>query len=198
MSAPYELLAGPWTVWTGAANATEPVDFEADPPVAYTKLGTLGSDEYDEDGVEIELAETLEFFRGLGKTGRRKAWRTEEDPKISLKVHDMTPTLMAKALNGNAITSTAAGADTSGAKRVSMHKGHNVQTYTLLLRSDEGSPFGDDYTAQFWFPLVVVESASGLVGKKGKPMGVEFEFAVLYDSTNGFGGYRAQDAVSSS
>lgn len=198
MSTPYELMAGPWTAYLGAANATQPLDLDTTVPVAYTKLGNSGSDDYSEDGITISEEQALEYFRGLGKTGKRKAWRTEEDVTVSLTVHDSRPEIVSYAKNGNAVTTVSAGASQSGTKTVAMYKGHEVTTHSLLLRSDAGSQYGDSYKSQFWLPVVVVASVGDFVMKKGEPIGVEFEFELLYDATNGFGKFIAQTAVKSS
>lgn len=194
MPAPLEIMAGPFTAWLGAAGATKPVDMDIAPPVAYTKVGTRGSDGYDEDGVTLAHEEAIEFFRGLGSTGRLKAWRTEEDPMVSFKVYDLTAEALAIA-QGNSVTTTAAATSVSGAKSVALQKGLDVDTYSLLLRSDAGSPYGDAFKTQLWLPLVVIESVDEIVFKKGEPGGLAFSFAVLEDATDGFGEYRAQTAV---
>lgn len=198
MSAPYELMAGPFTAWLATARTALPVDLDAAPPVAWTKVGTGGSKDYSEDGVVISNEQALEYFRGLGGTGRRKAWRTEEDPMVSFTVHDSRPEVVRYALNSNALTSTAAGASTSGAKSVDLYRGPSVTQHALLLRSDDGSPYGDEFIAQFWMPLVVIENAMELTYEKGVPAGVAFEFAVLQDDTDDFGEFRAQNAVKTS
>lgn len=198
MSAPYELLAGGWTAWLADSGTALPQDLDAAPPVAYEKLGNSGSDDYNEDGVVLSNEQALEYFRGLGKTGRRKAWRTEEDPMVSLTVHDSRIETIRKAHNNNAITTTAAGASISGRKAISLYKGHAVREYALLLRSDEGSPYGDDYIMQIWVPRVVVDAIGDFEAVKGTPLGVGFEFALLYDSTYGFGEIAGQTAVKSS
>lgn len=200
MSAPYEIFAGPFTAWLGTANSvvSEPADLDAAPGGSWTKLGANGSDNYNEDGVVFSPEDTLEYFRGLGKTAKLKAFRTEEDPMVSFQVHDVRPEVMSHALNGNAITTVAAGASTSGRKKVALYKGHAVTTYSLLLRSDAGSPYGDSYITQLWMPVVCVDSVDEITFKKGDAAGLAFDFALLYDSSNGLGAFSAQNAVKTS
>lgn len=199
MSAPYEIQSIGMTAWLGAANAAEPLDLDAAPSGGtWTKLGTLGSDEYDEDGVTFTPEQNIEVFRGLGKTGPLKAWRTEEDLTVELTVYDTTVENVAKALNNVAVTSTAAGASISGAKSVPLVQGQDVALFAILLRTDSGSPYGDSYKSQFWIPVVYQGDNLELVYKKGEPVGVKFTFKALQDSSNGFGKYRAQNAVKTS
>ncbi len=197
MPAPLEIFAAPFTVWRAAAGTSKPVDLDAAPSGSWSKIGTRGSDGYDEDGVTISHEEAMSFFRGLGKTGRLKAWRNEEDPAVEFKVYDTTAEAMAIA-TGNTVTTTSAGASTSGAKSVNLHKGYDVEQHALLIRSDAGSPYGDDYKTQLWIPLAVIESVDSIVFKKGEPAGLAFKFAVLQDESNAFGEFRAQNAVKTS
>ena len=198
MAAPYELMAGPWTAWLADAATAEPADLDTAPPVDYVKLGASGSLNYSEDGITISEEQALEYFRGLGSTARRKAWRTEEDVMVGLTVHDFTAETIAIAKNGNAITSVAAGASTSGAKRVALYKGSQVTSYALLVRSDAGSPYGDEFKAQLWIPNVVVDSVGETSIEKGVPLGFAFSFAALFDDNDELGAFRLQNAVKSS
>lgn len=197
MPAPLEIFAGPFTAWLAVANTAEPLDLDTAPVVAWSKLGANGSLNYDEDGVTISNDEAIEYFRGLGGTGRRKAWRTEEDLMVSLKVYDLTAEAMAIA-TGNTMTTVAAGASISGAKTVGLNKGPVVKTNALLLRSDSGSPYGDTFKTQLWIPVVSINSVGDIVFSKGEPAGLELEFAAMYDPTDGFGKFRAQTAVKTS
>ena len=197
MPAPLEIFASPFTVWRASAGTAKPLDLDAAPSGSWSKIGTRGSDGYDEDGVTLSHDEALSYFRGLGKTGRLKAWRQEEDPAVDFKVYDLTAEAMAIA-TGNTVTSTSAGASVSGAKSVNLAKGLTVATHALLIRSDAGSPYGDDYKTQLWIPLAVIDSVDTIEFKKGEPAGLAFSFAILQDDTNAFGEFRAQNAVKTS
>lgn len=196
MPAPLEIFAAPFTAYLGATANTvvaEPTDLNAAVPGTWTKIGTRGSDGYDEDGVTFSHEETIEYFRGLGKTGRLKAWRTEEEPSVSFKVYDLTPDALAIA-QGQTKSTVAASGGVTAAQKVTLLKGYDVQQRSLLLRSDAGSPLGDSFKTQLWFPTVVLESVDEIVFKKGEPAGLEFTFAILQDNTSGFGQFNAQSA----
>ncbi len=190
-------------MWLGDANAAEPVDLDAAPSSAlYTPLGNSGgnqSDSYDEDGIMLNIEQAIEAFRGLGKTAIRKVWRTEEDVNVTAKVHDARAECIRKYINNNAITTTAAAASTSGAKSVAIYRGHAVATHSLLIRSDDGSPYGDEFIAQIWMPNVFNAAADAInLAVKGDPIGVPFEWTGIYDATNGLGSIRLQTAVKTS
>lgn len=197
MPAPLEIFAAPFTAWLASittAVATEPTDLGTAPAAPYVKLGARGSDGYDEDGVAWGMDETLEFFRGLGRTGRLKSWRTEEDPSFGLTLYDVTPDALAIA-TGNTKTTVAAAIGVSGGQKVALKKGHTVDQHTLLLRSDAGSPLGDEFKMQLWIPRVVIEGVDEVTFKKGEPAGLAFTFAALEDETHGFGNVNAQSAA---
>jgi hypothetical protein len=193
MSAPYEILAAPMDIYVAAANTAEPA-VDAAPGGSWTLLGTTGDGNYDEDGVQITHAQELEFFRPLGSTGRRKSWRTEEDPKVEATVYDITAEHYRRALNDAAITTVAAGSGIPGSKRLALKQGYDVTTLALLLRADS-SPYGDGWKMQYWIPLAVNASSPEPVYKKGEPAGLKFEWEVLDDVTNGFGVVRFQTAT---
>lgn len=199
MSVPLEVFAGPFTAWLAPITTTaetEPTDLGSAPDAAYLKLGARGSDNYDEDGVVFSHEEVLEYFRGLGTTGRQKAWRTEEDPSVQVTVYDLTPDAWAIA-TGNAKTTVAAAAGVSGGQKVDLLKGHSVDHHTLLLRSDFGSPLGDAFVTQLWIPRVVIDTVDEVTFKKGEPGGLAFTFEILEDATSGFGNFHAQSAAAS-
>ena len=79
MSAPFEILNGPLTFYKAPVGEAFPlVDLEP-PGGNWDLVGTSGADNYDEDGVVLNMAQEIEKIRMLGRTGVIKANRTEED-----------------------------------------------------------------------------------------------------------------------
>lgn len=193
MSAPYEIVAAPMTIYLAAANTAEP-DVDDTPGASWTKLGATGDGDYDEDGVQFHHNQELSFFRPLGSTGRRKVWRVEEDPMLELTVYDLTAEMYKLALNQQTITTVAAGSGTPGSKRFSLKQGYDVTQFALLARADY-SPYGDGWKLQYWLPLCVNGGAPEPVYKKGEPAGLKLEVEVMDDATNGFGVVRFQTAT---
>lgn len=193
MSSPYEILAAPMTIYLAAANTAEP-DVDEAPGGSWTKIGTTGDGNYDEDGVQYHANQELSFFRPLGSTGRRKSWRTEEDPMLEFTVYDLTAEQYRKALNDASITTVAAGSGTPGSKRLSLKQGYDVTQFAVLARASY-SPYGDGWNMQYWLPVCVQGGSPEPVFKKGEPAGLKFEMEVLDDPTNGFGVVRFQTAT---
>jgi hypothetical protein len=195
-SAPFEIIAAPFTLYV-AAVATAFPDVDEAPGASWTKVGTSGADNYSEDGVTVQMAQTLETFRALGSTGARKAFRTEEELRISMTLMDLTLEQVKYALNENAITTTAAGSGTPGTKKIGLSRGTEVTRCALLVRGV--SPYGD-MAAQFEVPIAVVDGEPELVLVKGEPVGVALEFMALEDVSASsveerFGRFVAQTAA---
>jgi hypothetical protein len=193
-SAPFEIIAGPFTVYAAPVSTAFP-DVDTTPAVDWIKLGTSGADNYSEDGVTVAMAQTVEVFRALGSTGPRKAFRTEEDLRVSFVLHDSTLEQVKHALNGNTVATTAAGAGTPGTKDIGLTRGTEVTRYALLVRGI--SPYGD-WPAQFEVPIAVVVSEPEIVATKGEAQGIAIEFQALEDlsasATERFGRLVCQNA----
>ena len=124
---PYEIVAGPFTLWLAPVATAFPL-IDAAPAGAWTKVGTGGDRNYSEDGVTVAHSQTIEVARPVGATGPVKAWRTEEDLMVRLTLWDITLEQYRTALNGVAVTTTAAGAGTAGFKRIGLSQGQDVTT----------------------------------------------------------------------
>jgi hypothetical protein len=83
------------------------------------------------------------------------------------------------ALNGNSITTVAAGAS-AGYKSIKLYRGLSVAQYALLLRGP--SPYLGDANAQFEIFKVVFDGApKPAATRDGKPMMLEYSFQALAD-----------------
>jgi hypothetical protein len=195
-SAPFEIIAAPFTLWAAPVSTVFPLVSVA-PAVDWVKIGTSGADNYSEDGVTVTPSQTVEVFRALGSTGPRKAFRTEEDLRISLTLHDLTLEQVKLALNGNAVATIVAAPGVPGTKDIGLSRGQAVTRYALLVRGV--SPYGD-FAAQFEVPIVVEVGEPELVFVKGEPAGVALEFQAIEDvsasdPTERFGRLIAQNAA---
>ena len=106
-NAPFEIIAAPFTIYRAPVGEafTDLADAVAG---NWVIVGLSGDQDYNEDGVIVSLQQTIEKWRGLGGTGPRKAFRTEEDLMIRATVHDQTLENLNLILNDNAVTTTAA------------------------------------------------------------------------------------------
>lgn len=175
---PYEILAGPYTLWLAPVGTIFPI-LTAAPAVAWVKVGTNGDANYDEDGVTVSHVTKQENARPAGRTGPVKAWTTEEDLMVALKLWDVSLEQYATALNKAAITTVAAGVGVPGTKKIGLSQGAEITLYALLVRGL--SPYGDNFVAQYEVPRCYQSGNAKPVYKKGKPATLDLEFTALED-----------------
>lgn len=177
---PYEIIAAPFTVWFAPVGEAFPA-IDAAPAGNWAMIGTSGDENYTEDGVTVAHSQTIETVRVAGTTGPRKAFRTAEDLMIRLTLFDMTLEHYARAMNGNAVTTTAAGSGTAGFKKIGLRQGLEVTRLALLARGD-ASAYGDGWKAQYEVPICFQSGSPEPVFRKGQPAGLALEFTALEDS----------------
>lgn len=195
-SAPFEILAAPFTVYEGPVNEPQP-DLNISPAGNWTTIGLNGDKNLTEDGVTISFEETIERFRPVGLTAPNKAFRTEEDVIITFYVADVTAETLGAALNAQTIASVTAASGVAGNKNHPLYRGLDVDELALLIQGDH-SPYGDatvTWRSQYWIPRCFMDGNPAPVYKKGEPAMLELTFVALHDPTNGLGQYEAQDAT---
>ncbi len=179
MPAPLELLAGPITLWLAPVGTAFPLVTGA-PPGPWVRIGTSGDASYDEDGVVVSHVQKIDTARAAGTTGPIKAFRTEEDLMISLKLMDISLEQYSVAMNAALVTTVAAAVNVPGTKRMPLMRGGNVVIYALLARGFI-SAYGDGFVGQYEVPRVFQSDNPKPVFKKGKPMTLDLEFTALED-----------------
>ncbi len=177
---PFEIIGAPLTLWLAPEGTAFPL-LGAVPAVAWVKVGTSGVSSYSEEGVKVKHTQKIETARPAGSTAPVKAWRTEEDLMIALTLWDLTLEQYATALNKASVATTAAGPGTPGRKTVGLTQGIEVTSYALLARGT--SPYGDSWEAQYEVPRCYQAASPEIAYAKGKPAGLELEFAALADLT---------------
>jgi len=151
----------------------------AAPPAAWVRVGTSGNVNYDEDGVTVSHVGKREMTRSAGLTGPIKAFITEEDLIIAVKLLDVSLEQYATALNKLLPTTTAATTGVPGTKRLGLSQGASIREYALLARG--ASPDGPNFVAQYQVPRCFQSGDAKPVYKKGKPATLDLEFTALED-----------------
>lgn len=172
------VIAGAYTLWLAPVGTAFPL-VSAAPAVAWVRVGTSGDVNYDEDGVTVSHVQKQEMVRSAGRTGPIKAFITEEDLMISVKLMDVSLEQYATALNKLTPTTTAAATAVPGTKRLGLSQGPDPIQYALLCRG--ASPYGANFAAQYEVPRCVQSGNAKPVFKKGKPATLELEFNALED-----------------
>lgn len=181
MSAPYEVICNPLTVYLAPVGTAFPAT-NAAPSGSWFKLGTSGTKNYDEKGVTVTHSQTVATWTPAGGTGARKAYRTAESLAIDFELVDLTAEQYAEILNGATVT-TAAGPPAT--KSFNLQQGLSVALFALLARGV--SPINDSLPAQYQVPIVYQAANPAPVYSKGAPAGLACQFVSLEDATAGFG-----------
>lgn len=180
---PFEVLAGlSIQFYTHDPDEAEPsLDDDATDlaTAGWNKVGLSGDLSYDNGaGVSLDFAQDINFWKSLGDTGSRKAFRTSEDFKMKVKVVDLRLETLSVALNGNAVTTVAASAGHMGTKKIGLSRGLSVKVYGLLVRL-MASPYGEDWYGQIYVPRAVMAGSPTVQFMKGDPAGLELEWAAM-------------------
>ena len=195
MSAPYEVVAAPFTLYLAPVGTAFPA-IQTTPSASWYKVGTSGTKSYDESGVTVTHDDTKTTFTPAGGRIPRKVWRTEEQIKIECELVDLSPEQYAKMLNDLTVTTVAAGAGVAGQKYFQLEQGATVALFALLVRGP--STVDDSLNAQYEVPIVYQGEKPAPVHTKGKPASLKLGFYALEDDTLGSGKLRIQTAAPTS
>ncbi len=170
MTAPFEIIAFPFTVYFAPTGTTFPVIDDA-AVTGFTKIGTSGDRNYSEDGVTVAHEQTIEQFRALGGTGPRKVSRTEENLIVRFTLWDLLLEQYKLALNSNTVTTTAAASGVAGFRELDTYRNIDVALMALLVRGDV-SPEGAGWNTQYEVPQCYQSASPETVFVKGAPAGL--------------------------
>ena len=188
------IVNGPLSLYFAAVGTAFPL-IDDDPPTDFTLIGTSGAKNYMEDGVAVAMSQSIEVFRGLGSTAPLKAFRTEEDLVVTVKMADLTLAEVRRALNENAVTNTSASSGIPGKDEINLNRGVDVNTIALLVRGIGKSAQFETGNVQFEFDKVYEAASPELIFLKGEPVGVSLEFHALEDDAGNVGRWSNQTAI---
>lgn len=189
MSAPFEVVSGPLTVWVAPVATAFPL-VNANPSGTWFKLGTNGPDNFDENGVVATHNQTLNPWRSAASTLARKVFRSAEEILFDFTLVDLTVEQYAKIMNDATVNVTAGPPAT---KDFNLMLGPSVTTFAFLARGTS-SAYGDTLPAQYQVPIVYQAASPKPSYKKDVPAGLDIQFAALKDQALGAGKYVAQTA----
>ena len=180
---PYEILVAPYEVYLTTGSDAYPGDVLTTPTGGWTLLGTNGNRNYAEGGVTIEQSQTLVEIHTEGHMGPVKAVRTQESQKVRVTLLDMSLAQYTHALGGAAVTAVSA-----TLQSLNLSRAEYVREVKLLIRGDSAA--ADNRKAQYEIPRAVQSGNPTPVFQKGAPVGIEFEFTCLDDTTSATTGQR--------
>ncbi len=176
---PYEVIAAPFTLWVAPVGTQFPAVDEEPNSSDWTLVGSAGPLNYDEAGITLQQPQSIAFWRSLGDSGSRKAFRSSEDLKIGLMIVDLTLEQYALALNGNAVTATPASTGVPGTKKIGLSRGFTVDTRALLLRGP--SPEMANGAMQYECPRAAQTGSPAPVLVRDKPAALAVEWTAMID-----------------
>ena len=197
---PFELIMSPADLYIALEGETPPA-VNAVPGGNWVLLGLAGKRDQDSAGVKISHSSTFKKVSTAGATGAVKAFRTAEDTFVEVAMYDMTAETYAKAMNLAGIREVVAASGVAGYKSFGGKQGFDVQTWSLLVRLDGVSPYGDGLNSQWYFPKVMEEGQLVMTfDSAGTPVALNFKYTVLEDpnassEAERFFVYTAQTAV---
>lgn len=170
--APFEVIGAALTLYVAPVTTVFPA-LGVTPDVAWVKVGSSGPLNYSDEGVSLDQGQAINFWRSLGDSGSRKAFRTTEDLKIMLTLVDLTLEQYSFAINGNTVT------DMGAYKKIGLSRGLVIDTRALLIRGP--SPYMQDGDAQYEIPIAVQSGSPKPVFKRSDPVGLQLEWTALVD-----------------
>jgi hypothetical protein len=166
------------TLWLAPVGTAFP-DIDAAPASPWVLVGTSGDRSETEEGVTVTHSQTLNKVRAGGSVGAVKVFRPEEDLMFRVTLMDVSLEQYKVAVNGNSLTTVAAGAGTPGTKSMGLSRGKDVTLYALIARGV--SPYDPTFEAQYQVPRCYVSGSPAIVYRKGQPAGIELTFEALED-----------------
>lgn len=157
--APFNIVMQVGEIWVAPVGTTQPLVNLATPAGPWTLLGTAGKLDYDTDAVHVIMEHTVEEWMGAGSTMARKAQRTAEAIRATVKLADMSFEALRYALNSNPITTVAAASGIPGSKALPFYQGSVVQTIAACIRGF--SPYSGDTNS---FSQVEIPNAYNAAG----------------------------------
>src|SRR3546814_4949756 len=96
---PYEILAGPLTIWLSPVGTAFPL-IDAEPGAEWKLMGTRGTRNMSNDGVTVQLNQTVNDVIPAGAVGPVKAFRPEARMMFGATLWDCSLGQFTHALGG--------------------------------------------------------------------------------------------------
>ena len=174
-----KIINGPLSLYWAPVGETFPA-IGASPAGNWALIGSSGAHHYHEDGVVVKPEKSISYFRSLASGYPIKAFITEADVIVTVRMVDFTLAQLRLALNQNAITSD------SGFDYGELDVGLDVNEIALLVRGTGKSPMSSGNNMQFNLNRVVEENSQEWSFVKGDPVVSELVFRVIYDVGQSF------------
>lgn len=180
-SAPYEVIAGPFTAYLAPVGTTFPTLDEDPATVAgWTKIGHSGDINYDRgEGVIVRHPKNINKYRGAGDPRPVKNFIVDSDLEIEFQIADMTVETYRLAVSNGTVTNVPAAGLVPAHRKLDLSVGNSIPSFALVLRSDE-SPYQADGVSQYQVAKVQeIGSSEVQRGSAGNPSKIRLLFSAL-------------------
>ncbi len=189
---PLEIIAGAhFNLYRAVVGTSMPL-VNAAPSGSWTLVGANGGINYDQGNVSVKKSRAVKEWFGLRSGMPIKAFGGHEGVEVKVTMMDMTLEQLSAALNGNAVTTVAAGSGTAGYKSIELESGLLVTQYALLVRIVSAH---FDGLGQYELPIVYQAGEPEAVFKQDEPVGVALTFRALRHASLGAGKLVMQTAA---
>lgn len=194
MPAPYEVMVGPAEVYVAPVGEPFP-DVDEVPAGNWDLVGSLGSENYGEDGVLLRFPRTMNDIRVLGSTTPRKHVITETGFEVEFDVIDATveQLVLGYGVDPDDIVDTAAGVGTAGDRAFALPTSPIPFQRALLVRVNQ-SPYMEGGNTQFEIPAANQGGNAEGGFTKGDPFTIKHIWKAV-KTAGDFVTVRAQDAA---
>lgn len=147
---PYEIICAPMTVYIADVGTAFPT-LDETPGSGWQLLGTNGDRSMSEEGVTVSHSKSYSRIATAGSTGPVKAALESEDLMFRVNLLDLSLEGYQFALNGNAITTTAAASGAQGFKKIGLSQSvGRTREFALMARGL--SPYNQQLAMQYCVP----------------------------------------------
>lgn len=177
---PFSLLTGPWDVYIAPNDGTaeSKPDVDDAPAGNWVALGnTNGEQDFEHGGPLIKHYDN-------NHQGPVKTSRPQEDPMFTCTISSLTLENYGYILADVDDVVTAAGPP--AIKSLNIKRGECPTEYSLLLRGEASSPYGN-FPSQVYLPKVVQASEPTQSRSKGGSPELECEFVIIEDDDQSAG-----------
>lgn len=183
---PFEIIAGPANVWLAPVGTAFPA-VNAQPASPWVYLGRT------QGGVSVAHEQSIEYVTLDQDTAPLKAFRSEENLRISFSLAEVTLERYAKVLNDVSVTQVAG---PPSIRHMQLYRGADVAEFAMLVRGP--SPYGN-FNLQYEVRRVVQSGEPEPSFTRDDILVLETEWTALVDPTatnpsEKFGRLVAQDA----
>lgn len=180
----FEIICAPMTVYVADVGTAFPT-LDETPDSAWQLLGTNGARSMAEDGVTVSHSKTYSKVRTAGATGPIKSTLESEDLMFRVNLLDISLEGYQFALNGNNITTTAAGPSTVGHRKIGLSQSvGRTREFALIARGL--SPYDEALPMQYCVPRCYDSgSPEPNFRKGGQGAALRLELTALEDLTQG-------------